>query len=328
MVVSPTTIIQQTPICPFTEEVDDTPTEDDGMAPVVSYDPALEGIKEDIDSTGSQELEIPVENTGSRRVTFSDPVEHYPPIADLSPLDPRHDPERPEYEPDAIYWWPQEPVYDTSLTPTVSAPKPPLPNTPIAQGGILPMPGASSHRYNTRSKQQPVNAHMRCLAAHETDIDHHLHTDFGTIFYLGVHDQDLHDAKSSVEFNHYDMFAHALRINRMNYKDDPSIPRFFYQAMQHAPWVASVNKEQLNLEKHLTFWIEDDVGQPRIPLMWIFEIKDDGTLKSRLVGRGDMMKAGIHYQDGETYCGNVSASSIDRPQASRHAQHGYDWWRH
>jgi hypothetical protein len=44
--------------------------------------------------------------------------------------------------------------------------------------------------------------------------------------------------------------------------------------------------------------------------MWIFEIKDDGTLKSRLVGRGDMMKAGVHYQDGETYCGNVSASSI------------------
>jgi hypothetical protein len=44
--------------------------------------------------------------------------------------------------------------------------------------------------------------------------------------------------------------------------------------------------------------------------MWIFEIKDDGTFKSRLVGRGDMMKVGVHYDDGDTYCGNVNPSSI------------------
>ena len=202
-------------------------------------------------------------------------------------------------------------MYDTSIVPVTPIPKAPAPNVPISEGGLLPLPGAPSHSYPTRSKtRSQVTAHMRCLAACATDIDHHSHVDFGNLFYLGVNDQAMPDVKSGVEHNHYEMFAHALRINRMNYKDDPSIPRFFYQAMQHQPWIVSVNKEQTNLEKHCTFWIEDDTGQPRIPLMWIFEIKDDGTLKSRLVGRGDMMKAGVHYQDGETYCGNVNAASI------------------
>ena len=43
-------------------------------------------------------------------------------------------------------------------------------------------------------------------------------------------------------------------------------------------------------------------------MMRLFNIKTDGTLKARLVARGDLMKPYDHPND--VYCGNVSATSI------------------
>ena len=85
---------------------------------------------------------------------------------------------------------------------------------------------------------------------------------------------------------------------------------FFHKAIHIPQWLLSIMKELTNLEKYGTFWIEEDTGQPRLPVMWLFLIKDDGIFKSRLVGRGDMMKEGVHFMPGETYCGNVMASTI------------------
>ena len=45
-------------------------------------------------------------------------------------------------------------------------------------------------------------------------------------------------------------------------------------------------------------------------MMWLFDIKTDGTRKARLVGRGDMMFPWVDFDPNAVYCGNVAASSI------------------
>ena len=45
-------------------------------------------------------------------------------------------------------------------------------------------------------------------------------------------------------------------------------------------------------------------------MMWLFNIKTDGTHKARLVGRGDLMKAYVDFDPEAVYCGNVSSCSI------------------
>ena len=45
-------------------------------------------------------------------------------------------------------------------------------------------------------------------------------------------------------------------------------------------------------------------------MMWLFTIKTDGTLKARLVGRGDLMHPYVDFDPNAVYCGNVSACSI------------------
>ena len=47
-----------------------------------------------------------------------------------------------------------------------------------------------------------------------------------------------------------------------------------------------------------------------MPMMWLFNIKTDGTHKARLVGRGDLMKAYVDFDPDAVYCGNVSSCSI------------------
>ena len=44
-------------------------------------------------------------------------------------------------------------------------------------------------------------------------------------------------------------------------------------------------------------------------MMWIFNIKTDGTKKARLVGRGDLMIPDIDFDPNAVYCGNVTACS-------------------
>ena len=51
-------------------------------------------------------------------------------------------------------------------------------------------------------------------------------------------------------------------------------------------------------------------GQHLVPMMWLFNIKTDGTHKARLVGRGDLMKAYVDFDPDASYCGNVSSCSI------------------
>jgi Reverse transcriptase (RNA-dependent DNA polymerase) len=45
-------------------------------------------------------------------------------------------------------------------------------------------------------------------------------------------------------------------------------------------------------------------------MMWLFSEKTDGTLKARLVGRGDLMIPWVDFDPDSVYCGNVSACGI------------------
>jgi hypothetical protein len=45
-------------------------------------------------------------------------------------------------------------------------------------------------------------------------------------------------------------------------------------------------------------------------MMWLFSVKNDGTKKARLVGRGDKMIPNVDFDPEAVYCGNVAACSI------------------
>lgn len=114
-----------------------------------------------------------------------------------------------------------------------------------------------------------------------------------------------------VNFNVFSPSA-AVRgsVNRLTWRDDPRIPRTFQRAVTLEPWLASVLKEQTNYEEKEALWLVEDTGQPRVHTLWLFERKNDGTEKSRLVLRGDQMREGIHYEAGDLYMANVTATGI------------------
>ena len=45
-------------------------------------------------------------------------------------------------------------------------------------------------------------------------------------------------------------------------------------------------------------------------MMRLFSVKNDGTKKARLVGRGDKMIPNVDFDPEAVYCGNVAACSI------------------
>ena len=101
-------------------------------------------------------------------------------------------------------------------------------------------------------------------------------------------------------------------VFRLTYKDDSRIPRSFHEAASDPRWRVALLKEMEKFDtKYAMFRIVDDTGQPRVGMQWLFEVKDDGTDKARLVGRGDQCIETVHYPSkGDTYCGNVNPDSI------------------
>ena len=75
-------------------------------------------------------------------------------------------------------------------------------------------------------------------------------------------------------------------------------------------WAAAIMIEINKFAKNSCFKLVPFNGQHLVPMMWLFTIKNDGTYKARLVGRGDMMIAGVDYDPDAIYCGNVCACSI------------------
>ena len=91
---------------------------------------------------------------------------------------------------------------------------------------------------------------------------------------------------------------------------DPNVPQNYYKAMRKPEWAAAIDKELTKFEKNLCLQIVPYNGQHQVPMMWIINIKTDGTKKARLVGRGDLMIPDIDFDPNAVYCGNVTACSI------------------
>ena len=104
-----------------------------------------------------------------------------------------------------------------------------------------------------------------------------------------------------IETSHYSL---AVKIK------DPNVPKTFWEAMKIPEWAAAINKERGKFEINNCLEEVPYINQHLVPMMWLFNIKTDGTKKARLVGRGDMMIPWIDFDPNAVYCGNVSASSI------------------
>ena len=106
---------------------------------------------------------------------------------------------------------------------------------------------------------------------------------------------------SSVETQHFHLTVTAK---------DPSVPKTFWEAMKLPEWAAAIDKERAKFEVNNCLAEVPFTNQHLVPMMWLFNVKTDGTKKARLVGRGDMMIPWVDFDPNAVYCGNVSASSI------------------
>ena len=104
-----------------------------------------------------------------------------------------------------------------------------------------------------------------------------------------------------VETSHYDQIKTI---------PDPGVPKSFWKAMKEPPWAKAIDTELTKFEVNSCFNIVPFTGQHLVPMMWLFSIKNDGTKKARLVGRGDKMIPNVDFDPEAVYCGNVSACSI------------------
>ena len=91
---------------------------------------------------------------------------------------------------------------------------------------------------------------------------------------------------------------------------DPDVPKSFWAAIRLPDWATAINKERGKFEFNNCLAEVPFTGQHLVPMMWLFNVKTDGTKKARLVGRGDMMIPWVDFDPNAIYCGNVSSSSI------------------
>ena len=109
-------------------------------------------------------------------------------------------------------------------------------------------------------------------------------------------------------------YAHVMcetqHFSKLSAPRDPRVPTSFSKAVLNPLWKASIDKECDKFAKNNCFIVVPYNGQHLVPMMWLFTIKTDGTLKSRLVGRGDLMQPYVDFDPNAVYCGNVSACSI------------------
>ena len=104
-----------------------------------------------------------------------------------------------------------------------------------------------------------------------------------------------------VETSHYDQIKTL---------PDAGVPKSFWKAMKDPPWAKAIDTELTKFEVNSCFNIVPFTGQHLVPMMWLFSVKNDGTKKARLVGRGDKMIPNVDFDPEAVYCGNVAACSI------------------
>jgi hypothetical protein len=91
---------------------------------------------------------------------------------------------------------------------------------------------------------------------------------------------------------------------------EPHIPKDFWKTMALPEWNKAIDTELTKFETNNCFQFVPIAGQHLVPLMWLFNIKTDGTKKVRLVGRCDKIIPLVDFDPDAVYCGIVAACSI------------------
>ena len=121
------------------------------------------------------------------------------------------------------------------------------------------------------------------------------------VYWYNLNVRNEEHAVSMCETQHY---------SKLGVPIDPRVPKCFKQAVHIPAWKAAIDKGCEKFDKNDCITVVPYNGQQLVAMMWLFNIKTDGTLKARLVARGNLMKPDVHYHPNDVYCGNVSATSI------------------
>ena len=129
------------------------------------------------------------------------------------------------------------------------------PKTPV-----VPSRGSIPHQYGTRQRVRfddinplhgtEVNNTYRCIVVTD-DIEPPSIAEMSKHLRVIAYDDDGCALLPFLE--HFSVFQQVLSTNRLSWKDDPSIPRKFQQAIRVPKWKTSVCKELTNIEDHSTF---------------------------------------------------------------------------
>ena len=140
----------------------------------------------------------------------------------------------------------------------------------------------------------------------------HLDSNIGTDI-VPVHPDAVYWYNTFVDENSHEYFysmVETTHVTRSIAIKEPDVPKTFWAAMRQPEWAAAINKERGKFELNNCLAEVPFTGQHLVPMMWLFNVKTDGTKKARLVGRGDKMIPGIDFDPNAVYCGNIAASSI------------------
>jgi hypothetical protein len=151
----------------------------------------------------------------------------------------------------------------------------------------------------------PLSHEQDAEPEQETEFDkleEHYDTDGNQLYWYNYTCKNHEYPLAMVETSHYLLAMPVIR--------DKRIPRSYIHAWELPLWRAAIIKEKEKFNKNICFKTVPFVGQHLVPMMWLFSIKTDGTLKARLVGRGDLMIPWIDFDPDSVYCGNVSACGI------------------
>ena len=121
------------------------------------------------------------------------------------------------------------------------------------------------------------------------------------VYWYSMQTRNYESMLTVVETSHYDQIKTVV---------EPGIPKTFWKAMKEPPWAKAIDTELTKFEVNSCLRIVPFTGQHLVPMMWLFSVKNDGTKKARLVGRGDKMIPNVDFDPEAVYCGNVSACSI------------------
>lgn len=168
----------------------------------------------------------------------------------------------------------------------------PEPEPPVPPPVLLPVPSITHTSYTPVTDNNHTDSNIG-----STDIPSHP----DAVYWYHTHCDTHEYAYSMVETTHVN---HSITIK------DSSIPKTFWNAIRLPDWAAAINKERTKFEINNCLAEVPFTGQHLVPMMWLFNVKTDGTKKARLVGRGDMMIPWVDFDPNAIYCGNVSSSSI------------------